>query len=619
MRSLPFSILMAAILSALMLYFTGLIPAIGEWYSYDQSLRLQTQAFMRGELALQPVPYGHRHDWAWGNGIQQIWGLGVPLLQLPFEVAANLFGFFGFPDRIIFLIFYLLVTAIFWKSLNSAINPLLSDKEQLTRRMQNIPILFFAMLNPAFITMMRAKFGPYEEAIGYGYLWAFMLFSLIYLFLNNPQRRLYFLICLLAGFSANIRPTTGAYGIITFLTVFYLAGQNRIRSRWAGLPFFLAGNLFLLLTNYLRFGNPLEFGHRLLLTGLPVIDYILKFDNPLHWIPFTSSAFELLSALFFTDISKDSILWQSNVPRMREFNFEPYNFFILVLLLTAWIIVTIALVRARGKGFFDGKKEQMIINGGAIWSLCSFLMLFYFYSRSPAIASRYLVDFGPAIVIGISTFYLDVIGIVQERYSRKVSSLLNITLCAAFLGWTIVELSQIGIAPKYSWLNKMEITNVAPLEIAEIKLAEMRRQAGPNIPAGYRCNDRETRYDIPYNNAGWDISASCKVSLVTTHFLDNPKCLAIYVEPIDEAPDLVKMAYSDEEIVVKMGLKRLHRTSGMRFERGKIITYCSDKESGDRGISGQQLKLISIAWGDLRKHPGLFNPPLRMIAIGKVR
>ena len=378
---MPFSILTAVILSALMLYFTGLIPEFGEWYSYDQSLRLQTEALMRGELALQPVPYGHRHDWAWGNGIQQIWGLGVPLLQLPFEAAANLFGFFGFPDRLIFLTFYLLVTVIFWKSLNSATNPPLSDKEQLIRRLQNTPILLFAMLNPAFITMMRAKFGPYEEVTAYGYLWAFMLLSLIYLFLNNPQRRLYLLICLLAGFSANIRPTTGAYGVMTFLIVFYLAGQNRIRGRWAGLPLFLAGSLFLLMTNYLRFGNPIEFGHSLLLTGAPVIDYLLKFDNPLHWIPFTSSAFELLSALFFTDISKDSILWQSNVPRMREFNFEPYNFFTLILLLASWLVVARGLVRAKIKGLFENRGEPLMIGMGTIWSFCSFLMLFYFYSQ----------------------------------------------------------------------------------------------------------------------------------------------------------------------------------------------------------------------------------------------
>src|SRR5881398_3054383 len=78
----------------------------GAWYSGDFSYRLQTQAFLRGALALQPVPHGLRYDWAWGHGAQQVWGLGMPLVRLPFEAAARRFGAFGFPDGICFLIFY---------------------------------------------------------------------------------------------------------------------------------------------------------------------------------------------------------------------------------------------------------------------------------------------------------------------------------------------------------------------------------------------------------------------------------------------------------------------------------------------------------------------------------
>lgn len=196
-----------------MLYFTGLIPAFGEWYSYDQSFRLQTEAFMRGELALQPVPYGHQPDWVWGNGIQQVWGLGVPLLKLPFEMVAKLFGSFGFPDRFIFLFFYMFVVAIFFKSLNASlnINPRSQERSGLTDSIYIIPILLLAFLNPAFITMIRSSFQPYEEVIAYGYLWALMLFALLQLFIINRKGYLYLLICLLSGFSPISK--TNAIGI----------------------------------------------------------------------------------------------------------------------------------------------------------------------------------------------------------------------------------------------------------------------------------------------------------------------------------------------------------------------------------------------------------------------
>lgn len=73
----PFPILVSIIVTGIMLYVTGLIPEIGKWYSFNQSLRLQTDAFLQGELALTPVPYGHSGDWAWGNGMHQVSGAWV--------------------------------------------------------------------------------------------------------------------------------------------------------------------------------------------------------------------------------------------------------------------------------------------------------------------------------------------------------------------------------------------------------------------------------------------------------------------------------------------------------------------------------------------------------------
>lgn len=622
------SIILIAIITALMLYFTGLIPAIGEWYSYDQSFRLQTEAFMRGELALQPLPYGHRSDWVWGNGIQQVWGLGVPLLKLPFEMVAKLFGSFGFPDRFIFLFFYMFVVAIFLKSLDAALSLNSQSQGRFARRIQNIPILFFAFLNPAFITMTRSSFQPYEEVIAYGYLWALMLFALLQIFIINRKGSLYLLICLLSGFSPCIRPTLLAYGGITFLIAFFLA-KDSTKFRWLGPPVFIIGIIFLLVTNHLRFGNPLEFGHRLTLSGMFFSDYVVKFDNPLKNLPFANTAIELLSALFFIDLHKlhtlnEGLLWQSDVIRVREFPFKPYDSLLFALLLVAWLVVAVAWARNRR----GGSSSDEIIQWNGLWSLCSFMMLFYFYSRFPVLTSRYLVDFGPAIVLGIVSLYLYLTYFIRKNLPQY-SFLVNITLGAVFSGWILFSILSAKIIPIYQDISEAERTNIASSEIARKKLTQIGRTEGPSLPTGYKCGDREAMFGIPFNNFGWKTATDCGVFWTTTHFLKNPTCLALYVEP-PETVDKRLEDYSDSEIQVKVGLMSLDRISEMQLGQGKVITYCGKEWEKSRKTSyGGQLKLVSIAWLDFRKHPNLLQgkhyiprlplPPIKLLSLEKVR
>lgn len=627
------SIILIITISSLMLYFTGLIPAIGEWYSYDQSFRLQTEAFMRGELALQPLPYGHRSDWVWGNGIQQVWGLGVPIIKLPFEIIAKLFGLFGFPDRFIFLFFYMFVMAVFLKSLNTAqnLNPRSQERLGLMGSIYIIPILVFGFLNPAFITMTRSSFQPYEEVIAYGYLWALMLFALLQIFIITRKGYLYLLICLLSGFSPCIRPTLLAYGGITFLIAFFLA-KDSTKFRWLGPPVFIIGIIFLLVTNHLRFGSPLEFGHRLTLLEIPFTGYLLKFDNSLDGLSFVNAALELFSALFFVDLHKlymldEGLLWQSDVLRVRELNFKPYDSIVLALLLLSWLMVAMLWIRNRKGNFLPDAGKWKLIKCGGLWSFCSFIMMFYFYSRFPVLTSRYLVDFGPAIVVGIIMLYLCAINLARKKLPYRVSLPLNITLYIAFSGWVLSSVLSAKIVPIYQDLSKMERTNVAPVEIAKKKVAQMRQTEGPSLPAGYHCGDIETTYGIPYNNIGWKAATDCGVFWVTTHFLENPTCLAVHVEPVELIDERLN-SYSDAEIKVKVGLTPLHRESEMLTGRGKIITYCP-KEGKMNVADKEGLKLISIGWIDFSKHPDTLRgkhfklrlplPPIKLLSLEKVR
>lgn len=613
-----FIIITASAILGAMLYFTGLIPMIGQWYSFDQSFRLQTDAFLEGGLAINPVPYGHRYDWAWGNGIHQVWGLGVPIIRLPFEILGKIFGSFGFPDRIVFVIFYFFVTAIFWKSLDSTVTPEPGIKNRLRKRLQNIPALILVMLNPAFITMIRAKFEPYDEVVAYSYLWAIMLFALILLLLNNSKGWLFFLICFLAGFSPNIRPTAISYGIGTFLIASYLAMHNRIRFRWLGLIFFSGGIVFLLITNYLRFNSPFEFGHKLILSGSSIQDYMMKFSNPVAQMPFLSAASGLFSDLFFTDLNTshlidDRLLSGSDFPRIREFYFRPYDLVTPFLLFLSWFIA--AVVR-RKSGFLSHLDIKPIQIAG-LWSLCSFIILFYFYMRFPVLSSRYFVDFGASIVIGIAALYLYVGNLSQYRFQNNISLMLNLILGAAFLGWSLFGLTHANI--NYRVWHRSQIRDMNPItaEAAQKNVAQMRRATGPLLPWEYRCKDQETKFDIPFNNQGWDISNSCAVSLTTTHFFDTPQCIAVNIEAISGVPEWMAKMSSDEEIEVRTGIKAMQRISDVKSGYGKIITFCSGRKNIENN-KDRQIELISIKWSDLRKHPNLSTPPLRLISLSKV-
>ncbi|NTV12661.1 MAG: hypothetical protein HGA96_01810 [Desulfobulbaceae bacterium] len=597
------------ILALLMLHLTGLIPAVGTWYSYDPALRLQTDAFLRGELAIQPVPYGHLHDWAWGNGMQQVWGLGVPILQLPFQVFGKLVNGFGFPDRLIFLFFYVGVAILFWRSLETG-SQTLAAGDRLKWRLLTLPILLYTFLNHALINMMQGKFEPYEEVISYGFLWSLMLFALLTIFLYKRGHYLYLLICFLAGFALNLRPTIGAYGGMTLVLAFLLAWKHKVRFRLTGLALFLVGIAFFLLMNDLRFGSPLESGHNLGLSNGPACNYVVKFDNPMTWIPFLSAAPELLSGLFFLDLHKfyelnDWLLWKCAAPRIREINFKPFYPVELILLVLAWSLAVIIGFRYRQKRPASLEGEEQLATLGLIWSFCSFALLFFFYNSWPGLISRYLVDFSPAIIISIASLY-------RYLLTRRLALPVKLLFAGVLLVLTIVTLAISETVSIYG-----DPVTVAKLDPAREKLIASRKTSGPPLPAEYRCGDKETLYEIPYNNNGWNISSDCAPSWVSTHFLERPECLEISLAPQGNAPDWMRKEYSDQEIEIKIGIETLQRVSEAPKGAGKVITFCRQEKR--QSANHPPIEMISIKWLNLREHPGFAVTPIALLSLKKVK
>src|SRR5678810_464689 len=71
-------VVLSLAVAALLLLSSGIVPQWGRWYCPDAPHRLQTEAFLRGDLALSHSPAALDFDLAWTRGgVQQVWGLGV--------------------------------------------------------------------------------------------------------------------------------------------------------------------------------------------------------------------------------------------------------------------------------------------------------------------------------------------------------------------------------------------------------------------------------------------------------------------------------------------------------------------------------------------------------------
>src|SRR3954462_8375382 len=90
-----------AALVAFVLLITARQITLRHWYSANGAYRAQVAAMLAGRLALSNAPEVLAHDYAWtDDGVQQVWGLGIPMWQTPFERGGRLVGLSPFPDRI---------------------------------------------------------------------------------------------------------------------------------------------------------------------------------------------------------------------------------------------------------------------------------------------------------------------------------------------------------------------------------------------------------------------------------------------------------------------------------------------------------------------------------------
>ena len=593
---------------------TGLITGVGNWYSSDLSYRNQTDAFLRGHVALAETPTVLLHDHCWVNGrMQQVWGLGIPVWRLPFEALSHLCGFHDFPDRLTFAFAYgataLLVFYVFSRVQTSG-------QSASLKLAKFIPVVLL-MLFPPFVTLCRTRFAVYEEALAYGYLYDISLFCGLLLFAGRRSLFLYFVLALFSGLGPFVRPTLVFGGGATIALAALLAWNWRFRRREiaAGLIVFVAGISLLFLTNWQRFGSPLEFGHSLNFSDAR-IRYATRIENPYRHEPILSAARELWGALFevrefthdFDWYQPDLYRGQSPSPRWREAYFSTYDLSFAGLIAVAWIIGARSLVIAVRQ-----RRQLTLFELSTVWSIMPILPLLVFYLHSPFITSRYMFDFGPAFAIALVglVFHLTQF---QKRWA-------NLVVCCSLMVWMALEIA----------IAKIEPWHMAPPRDAEYVTAHAATRAQEQsgvvlpLPGDYRL-DKETDprfvlprgndqwtgrngkaepkvflrgeeppsrslevYGIPHNGNGWDLSSGTTEPMVTV-FVDAPAEVTVEVVPV-EGIDVPECYY--DSIRAKIGLEELNRKTITNAPPGKrIVFYGPRKAQYQAGIQALFLSMM---------------------------
>ncbi|HXG49166.1 MAG TPA: hypothetical protein VNO52_16195 [Methylomirabilota bacterium] len=460
----------AALYAVAVLVFTGLTPAWGRWYGVHPYHRVQSEALLEGRLALSASPLALKHDLAWAEGgVHQVWGLGIPLWRLPWDALARLLGTAPIPEALAYGL-ALAVTA--WLVLRASRD--WSAVEADGAVPAHLLGVFLLLAFPALLNLVRHGLSIYDAVLAYVYLYGVAEAVLLVSFIRRPTL-----------------------------------------PRWLGLPdlkwwtgplLWMAGGGVLFVTNLLRFGDGFEFGHRLNLQAPEFVGsmYATRFDHPFDNEPVWRTARELFGALFLTSEFNPARLYlenffpgQSPTVRIREFYMPTFDWTYVGLVLAGWGTGLALFRRRSGVPGEPGEDAAGIVQRRmlVVWSLVATGLLGVFYLRTPALASRYLLDFAPAFAGAALTLYL---GLQSWFRAVPVRQVMLLGLLATWLGfqWQRVPTPIWGQTSYcgFTWaeIQRLRAIHPDPCDAGPADLTERRFDDPRYLPFdgnGWRTND----------------------------------------------------------------------------------------------------------------------------------
>ena len=592
------------------LVVSGLVPRLGQWYAKSDHLRVQVKALLQGSLSLSDDPSRLTHDLLWAEGgVQQVWGLGVPLWRLPFEIGAILLGQPDCPDRLAlsaalctsgFLVLRTwlppLLRSVTLKRGCSGVKWNVTTECSLACALGTVGCL---LLFPPFLSLLSCRGDVYEEVVAYEYLYALILAAGVVTFSKRLEWRRLVVLNILAGSGGMVRPTLVFYGAATLIVTLGLVTWSTLDCRksdqggqsakerlldvlrdwrnWAAMGAFGLGAAGLFVTNVLRFGDGFEFGHKLNVQGNSLLGsvYATRFDYLFKEEPLWRTGRELFGALFLVDqfnksewYAKDIFPGQSPTDRWREFYFTTYDVSYAVLVGVGWGVGLWQGQRwLRGRTTVAARAETDAQSRPpplpailAIWSLLATAPLAAFYLRTPVISSRYMMDFAPAFAVAIVGAWLGMMGfLIRWKPHARWPRVLGFCVLCAWLGKKID-----GADNAYGPPVSMTWTEVK----ARRKQLESRPLAC-SLPAYYRLGDDLSSFNIPYNGEGW-VTEDGTLAQCVILFVDSPQFLELEVVA---APNRQVGEADVKQFRAKVGLEFLQRESIGRTPEGWRLRF----------------------------------------------
>ena len=565
---------------------------------------------MQGHLALSFDPSWMGWDLAWGRGaVQQVWGLGIPLWQLPFNALAKAFGQPAFPDRLAFVIALAGVIYFVARFHLDYFSNIRGGVANWFNWLRLLPVFLF----PPFLSLCSSRFFIYEEVVAYGFLIAvFLMTWTVWLWLR-PNPISFFGLALMSGFIIFVRPTFAVYGVASVLVASFAFWKNdhRFRLLFLGGILFCVGGGLILWLNTIRFGSCLEFGYALNVNGLSPMVYAQRFDDPYHAEPLSSAAKELFALLFLTKSSIgidpygfNCFPGQSSTFRWKELYFNTYDlsYFIIFVTVLGWVTWRLLHLWRRRKGHND----VIALEAVALWSVLASAPLAVFYLRFPFISSRYLMDFSPAFSGALWVF----LGLLSRStwFGKLGGKWIELITVASLLGWWGYEIMTIETSEKSNPFSQQELIDLMRIDAS--------RQPHKQIPYSYTNGFEFDELGIFGNGAGWNQKTGNTESCVLL-YVENPEDLNLEMTLTNGA----KAPTSDYNCIqAKIGLEYLKRKdivptpSGVRIEfygptrriyktgiQQATIAMVAPRELS---LGNSRFRLLKVSW-----HQNLTNAP----------
>ncbi len=465
-----------------------LVPRFGQWYPADThpAVLLQLRSWFAGRLAPMPDPACGWYDYVWGRGgMHSNFGLGLPILSLPFHLVARAFGAPGFPDQLRFLVLYALTAALLAAALHGA------SRKATTDLAASMGVAAFVLLFPTYVGLMAVRFLIYDQTIAAASLWALLLLAGVLALLERATPARFVVVCAAAAFAIFFRAPFGAYGMTTVGVAAIVAHRGGLSRRGlaAGATASVLVAAAYLFGNFLRFGSPFDAGYANIVSS-PFVNRLTRWGLDFVHAPFGAAVREMFATLFLLRPLPGPVIAASpaGVPaemapfvvpaeRWREYSSPTYDLFVFAGWMLAFAAVAWRVARKRlWRADRDLRGEVATIVG--LWALPPSLVLFVFYAKISNFATRYAVDLYPALVGALVCVGMVAVDLVRERAPRRAG--------AAQAAAAVVACLYMGLAPGWPQARERPVDGAT----VEARLAGIEAKIGhqpvpaPHLEAG---------------------------------------------------------------------------------------------------------------------------------------